>query len=307
MAGKPLFSILLGLALFCLWPAFDEGTNSRAGASTENPGKETAGVSRIISLAPSLTETLFAIGLGDRIVGVTDYCNFPPEAKNKQKIGGFIDPSLEAIVALNPDLVVLLPDHKEIKERLQKLGVRCIGVPQYTVSDILASLDLLGKTCKVASSAIKARKRISFDLYRISNSVRSLSRPRVALAVGHELTGKRLDQACLAGPRSYLDELIRRAGGTNALEESGMTYPSLSREGLACLNPDIVIDLVPSPQSNPRAVKSIQEAWKSVPGIKANHDARIFVMDADFIAIPGPRVSEVVASLARLLHPEATW
>ncbi len=260
--------------------------------------------SRIVSLAPSLTETLFALGLGGQVVGVTDFCSFPPEVKAKTRIGGFIDPNIELIIGLRPDLVVLLPDHREMKIRLEGMGIRCLAVPQYTVQDILASLIIVGTACGVRDHARDVRRAIAHDLHLIRQAIKDRPPVRAILAVGRDLTGDRLDQACLAGPKGYLSDLLTRAGGVNAVTETVLTYPSVSREGLAALAPEVVIDLIPDPDRQKSALDTIRQAWREVPGLPAARTGRIHILDTDFAAIPGPRVAEVVRTFARLLHPD---
>ncbi|NLI78496.1 MAG: ABC transporter substrate-binding protein [Candidatus Riflebacteria bacterium] len=260
--------------------------------------------SRIVSLAPSLTETLFALGLGNQVVGVTDFCSFPPEVKTKTRIGGFIDPNIELILGLRPDLVVMLPDHREMRTRLEGMGLRCLAVPQYTVHDILASLIIVGTACGVRDHARDVRRAIAHDLHLVRQRIKDRPPVRAVLSVGRDLTGGRLDQACLAGPKGYLSDLLARAGGTNAVTESVLTYPSVSREGLAALAPEVVIDLIPDPDRQGKSLETIRRAWQEVPGLPAARTGRIHILDTDFAAIPGPRVAEVVRTFARLLHPE---
>ncbi len=301
-----LFPILLLTSLLALSMSGVRADPSvKTGQAMASPPSGT--YTRIVSLAPSLTETLFALGLGDRVVGVTDFCSYPPEVASKTRIGGFIDPNLELVVGLQPDLVVLLPDHREIRERLEGLGVRCLAVPQYTVNDILASLIVIGTACGVPERAQEVRQAIAHDLDAIRERVQHLPPTRAILAVGRELTGTRLDQVCLAGPRGYLNDLLERAGGTNAVASSPLTYPTVTREGLAVLAPDVVIDLIPDPARQSAATATIRLAWLQVTGLPAARTGRVHVLESDFAAIPGPRVAEVVRLLARLLHPEAGW
>ena len=141
---------------------------------------------RIVSMAPSITETLFALGLGDRVVGTTSYCNHPPEAREKPRIGGFHDPNFEAVVALRPDLVVTLVEQQSARDALAILGIPVATVSHQTIDGILESIPALGDACGVQPRAEALAGELRARLARIARRTAGLRRPRVLIVVGRD-------------------------------------------------------------------------------------------------------------------------
>lgn len=258
---------------------------------------------RIVSMAPSITETLFALGLGPRVVGVTRYCRYPPEARQLPKIGGHLDPSYEAIVALEPDLVILHRAQQEAERRLQDLGFATLRVDQDRLAGILDSIGEIAAACGVAPRGRELRARIEAQLQRASVPP-SPADPRVLIVANRTVGSGRITTLWASGRDTYHDELLRLAGGVNALGATPVAYPELSREGLLTLDPDVILDLAPDLSQRGVSAAAAVADWRDLGQLRAVRDHRVHVLDSEVLVVPGPRVAEAVAMLAAVLHPE---
>ena len=264
---------------------------------------------RIVSLVPSLTETLFVLGLGDRLVGITDFCEHLPAARTIPSIGTCLEPSVEAIAAKHPDLVLCGPDQQSLARRLAGLGIETVSIRQIALDDIPKAVRRIGDICGVRDAAASAAARFQSRLDAVAEAVRSRPRPRVLLAVGRDVSGGRIEQAYVAAPGAYHDELLRLAGAENAWRGKALTaYPVVTQEGLMSLNPDVVIDLVPDPDRQPGGIEGLKAAWAAVPGMTAVASGQVALLTEPHLSIPGPdSAAEAAERLARLIHPEASW
>jgi iron complex transport system substrate-binding protein len=263
---------------------------------------------RIVSMAPSITETLFALGLGDRVVGVTQFCNYPPEAQKLPKVGGYHNPNLEALVALKPDLVVMLVEHQASMPALEELGLKHLAVCHQNVEGILASITTLGAALGKQKEAEKIVADILARIERVRQATAGLDRPRVMFAIARQSIGSgRLEDVTVAAADGYFDKIITLAGGQNACHDLAAPFPVISSEGLLWINPQVIIDLVPPTPPIQLDEKTILQDWQQVAGVEAVRSGRVYVLRDDFASIPGPRFILLVEKLARLLHPEVGW
>lgn len=262
---------------------------------------------RIVSLVPSLTETLFVLGLGDRLVGITDFCEHIPDARTVPSIGTCLEPSVEAIAAKSPDLVLYGPDQEQTARRLSALGIHAVSVRQITLDDIPLALRSIGEICNVPAVAASAATRFQDRLDAASRAVAGCRKPRVLLVVGRDVAGGRIEQAYIAAPGSYHDDLLRVAGAENAWRGTAMNaYPVVTQEGLMSLNPEVIVDLVPDPDRQPGGLAGLKSAWAAVPGMTAVASDRIILLTDTHLSIPGPgSAADAAERLARLLHPDA--
>lgn len=264
----------------------------------------TSNPQRIISLAPSITEVLFHLNLGDRVIGVTNYCNYPKEASKRKKIGGFIDPNIELIISLNPDLVIALPDHQDIIKKLKELNINYLAVPQYNIQDIINSILVIGKVCGKEKEAREAKNKLSEQLDYYKNLTKNLQHPSVIVSIGREISNGILEQTYLVSPKSFLSEIVHIAGGRNSVTDTKMTYPIFTREGILSLDPDVIIDVVPEINTQNYSKEEILKAWKSLGEIKAVKNNKIFLLESDYAAIPGPRIIQTIREFIKIIHPE---
>jgi len=262
---------------------------------------------RILSTAPSITETLYALGCGDRVVGVTRYCQYPPEVAKKPRIGGLHDANYEALVALRPDMVVMLAETERMRPLLERLGLRTLAVPFRTAEDILESIPKVGRACGAETTARQIVADIRARIARVRRKTQGLARPRVMVAIERRLGTGRLENVYTAGPGGYFDALIDMAGGQNACQEGKVRTPLVSAEGILGMNPQVVIELVSERTAPGYTDAQILADWQQLPQIEAVKTERVHVVREDFAFIPGPRFVLLVEKLARLLHPEVAW
>lgn len=301
-------AVLLLLPLF-FWLAYA----ASATGGRDIPASEAVSVApgsvvphRIVSLVPSLTETLFALGLGDRLVGITDFCGHLPQSRSIPSIGTCLEPSVEAIAVKGPDLVLYGPDQEPIARRLRGLGLNCVSVRQIALGDIPEAVSRIGEICGVSAEAASAATRFRSRLDAVARRVSGRRKPRVLLCVGRDVAGGRIEQAYVAAPGAYHDALLSLAGAENAWRGGSLTsYPVVTQEGLMGLNPEIVVDLVPDPERQPGGLAGLRAAWMAVPGISAVGSEEIRLLTEPHLSIPGPdSAADAAERLARLFHPD---
>lgn len=254
---------------------------------------------RIVSLAPSNTEILFALGLADRVVGVTDYCNYPPEAKQKPSIGGFSTPNMEKLVALAPDLVLAAPIHEtEVIPQLEKKGVTVFALAPKTIDEVLESITLVGKITGEEKEAAKLVAGMRTRIEAVTDKTDNLSpeqRPRVFYIVWH-------DPLMTAGRGTFHDELIRKAGGINiAGDLSG--YPSISLETVVQVSPQVIISGV-GMGTGLDAPMQFALTEPRLRSTDARQQGRVYAMDTDIADRAGPRIVDALEQFAQDIHPE---
>jgi len=260
---------------------------------------------RIVSMAPSITETLFALGLGNQVVGVTSFCKYPPEAKKKTKIGGYFNPNYEAIVVLEPDMVVTLAEQKNARELLAKLNVGTLAVDHRSVEGILDSITTIGKAFGKKTAARRMVSDIRGRLKRVREKTAGLPRRRVLFCVGRTVGTGKLEDVFVAGKDPFFDKILPLAGGQNAYHDATAAFPKISAEGILVINPEVIIDMVSEQAGAGHESPAILNDWRQVAGVEAVKHGRVHVFQDDFAFVPGPRFILLVEKLARLLHPEA--
>jgi iron complex transport system substrate-binding protein len=255
---------------------------------------------RIVSLAPSNTEILFALGAGDAVVGVTNYCDFPAAAARLPQIGGFTANtiSIEVILSLNPDLVLANgKDHLTIVAALQQENIPAIVLEPETYDDIFANIELVGQVTGHEEEAarlledMKARQAVVMEKVA---SVGQEDRPKVFWEVFDE-------PLMTAGPNSFIGQVIERAGGKNIFADLEETYPEISAEEIVKRNPEVIL----GPDSH--GDKLLPELLAARPGweqIDAVKNKRIYLLDANIASREGPRIVDALELTARALYPE---
>lgn len=264
-------------------------------------------IGRIVSMAPSITETLYALGLGDRVVGVTRYCRYPPEAQKLAKVGGYHDPNFEAIVALSPDLVILLSGDQRTLSAFRKLRIRTLVVCQNDVEGILDSFLQVGR---VGNAEANARRIIADARTRIEHvRKRTAGRPRpsVLWVIQRGPRPDRLEDVYVAGRDGFFDRIITLAGGRNACPPGPVRFPVVSAEGILWMDPDVIIDLTAGLAQQQRVGGPILGAWQQVGEVGAVRTGRVHALEQDYASVHGPRFTLLIEDLARLIHPEIDW
>lgn len=261
---------------------------------------------RIVSTAPSITETLYALGLGPRVVAVTAYCRYPPEAARKPKIGNFLNPNLEVILGLRPDLVIIHRNPTGLAGRLQNMGLKTLEVDQQTMADVFTSMHAIGAAAGVPEAARAVEKAIRAQLEEVRRKTAKLPRPRTMFLAGR--TPGAIEGMVAAGGGSYHHELIEIAGGKNIFESVTGAYPRVSLEEVLSRDPEVIIDM--GEMSDPAGVteerkRAVVALWRKYPVLSAVRNGRVYAVASDIFVVPGPRMVEAARAFAAMIHPEA--
>jgi iron complex transport system substrate-binding protein len=261
---------------------------------------------RIVSTTPSITETLYALGLGDRVVGVTNYCHYPPEVVKKPKIGTFTAPNLEAIAALRPDLVIIQGNPIQLGSKLAALHLKVLEINQDSLAQLLDSVNQIATEADVKARGVELTAKMRSGLDEISTKVKNSPRTRTMFLIGRSPNG--LDGMVAAGGTTYLNELIQLAGGENIFKAAVAAYPQISLEEVLSRNPAVIIDMGDMAQTvgvTDQHKRGVVHLWSRYQTIEAVRKGRVFAVASDIFVVPGPRIVDAVREFARMLHPEA--
>ena len=278
------------LTTFCLLTAsfFVLGNSALAQAAPVPPSQ------RIVSLAPSVTETLFALGFGDRVVGVTTYCDYPAEARKVPKIGGFMNPSLETIAAKRPDFVIGVTSATDaVKAReMERLGLKVTLISLGSVNEILTSIKSIARLLGNPDAGEKLVAKITRQFDEIKTRVASAPRRATLLAVG-------LRPLVVVGGKNFINELIYLAGGENIAGNADQPWLNLPNEYVVAKAPQVIIEAGMGSERGKSA-----KHWGDLKSIPAVREHRVYAYQSDKILRPGPRIGEGLEEIARLVHPE---
>jgi iron complex transport system substrate-binding protein len=237
---------------------------------------------RIISLAPSLTETLFALGLGGRVIGVDDYSVWPPEVAKLPRLGGLFNPNLERCLSLHPDLAVLVPSEKDLAAKLGQLGIPTLIAANETLADVERSFLLIAGRCGVPAAGENLARRWRAELAPAPLP----GSPKVMLSVGRQ--PGRLAGILAAGPGTFFDELLTRLGAVNAFADARSSYPQIGLEDIVARAPAAILELRSDPAPPPIAA-ALADDWHRIRAPSLAH-VRVAVIAGDYVSIPGPRL-----------------
>lgn len=259
---------------------------------------------RIVSTAPSITETLFALGIGDRVVGVSQFCNYPPQVQKLPKVGSYIRPDAEAIARLAPDLVVLQRSSSELTGRLNALHIPFLEVPHSTLEDIFAEIQLIGKAAGVPDRSASLVAQIKGSLDAIQSRAKAMPSPRVLVIVDRQQGT--LNNLIAVGPDNYVNQILEIAGGTNVLAKPGVPqYPRISLETVLRENPDVIIDLSGTQETEAarRASRAATLAlWSQYRDMAAVRNGHVYAGTTDSLVVPGPRTPIATQRLFDFVH-----
>lgn len=285
----------LGLLVFvvlgvCLPPA------ARAGEGGAGPAR------RIVSLGPNITESVFALGLGDRLVGVSSFSTYPLQARSLPQLGGYLNPNLERLRVLRPDLVLVQYEPEKVARFCQKQGIRLVRVRMDSLSTIYEGLTVLGRALGVPERAGRLCATIQEELTGVAASVSAYPRQRVFVCLGR--APDTLSGLFTAGGSSFLTEVMKIAGGDNIFADVNQPYPQVSKESLVKRAPEVILELRPGEQIDADRARRIKADWQALRGLPAVDAGRVHLLTQDYLLIPGPRVGAVARLLAQTLHPE---
>jgi iron complex transport system substrate-binding protein len=259
---------------------------------------------RIISLVPAVTEMLYAIGAGPRVVAVSSYDRYPPDVTRLPNVGALLDPNVERILSLKPDLVVVYGTQTDLKQQLARAGISVYDYRHAGLADITTTIRSLGARTGDGPAADALAARIERELDGIRAKVRNLPKPRTLLVFGRERLALRGIYA--SGGVGFLNDMLETAGGANVFADVRLQSVQASTEEILAKRPDVVLEArgmnSAFPSGDRQAELNVWNALASVPAVR-NHRV-IFLFD-DRIVIPGPRVVEGTLAMAKALHPDA--
>jgi len=260
---------------------------------------------RIVSLAPSITEVLYALDLGDRVAGVTRFCDYPPQAAQKPVVGGYFDVNYEMVLTLKPDLVVLLKEHQDALDRLEELGIPALPVDHSRVEGILGSITDIARRTGVEERGAALRLSLENRIQEIRERYGprgSLQRspPRVLVAVGRLMDQTSGGELFISGRDGFYDDLIALAGGVNAYREETLKFPAISDEGLVRLDPDVILEMVPDLTGEGER-QDLMRLWRARTSVRAVREGQVHILGEDYVVVPGPRFVKLLDEMARII------
>ncbi len=246
---------------------------------------------KVVSLSPAITEILFALEQDDKIVGTTDYCDYPEAALNKPKVGNFENPNLELIVASEPDLVFVAAGvQSDLIDKFEELGIKVFCLDAETLEEVIRNIELTGQIMGAEDIAQNIAQDMRARMNNVIEKVKGLDRPLVFYEVWD-------DPLMSAGPGSFIDDLINLAGGENLAKDAASRYPQINFEVVVERNPDIYI-----------AVNHYKEneiiARPSYDSLKAVQTGNVYTIEDDLVTLPGPRIIIGLEQMAKIIHPE---
>ncbi|MFH1614374.1 MAG: helical backbone metal receptor [Planctomycetota bacterium] len=254
---------------------------------------------RIVCLAPNLTEIIFALGLGEKIVGVTSDSRYPPQALNKKNVGTFWQPNPEAVIATRPDLVLTLSFHQQqtVAEQLSRIGYRCLTVEIETIEQFYNAVEQIGAAASRQAEAdalvSSLKKKLAVLSEKISRS------PKVSV-----LWVVQTEPLRVAGTDTFIDELIRLAGGRNAIGKTIYQYPPIGLEQVIASAPDVIIHPAMENSAISLQTEQAMQFWSRLKNLPAVKNNRVYVVEPDKISRISPRLYDGVEMIAAYLHPE---
>jgi iron complex transport system substrate-binding protein len=258
---------------------------------------------RIVSTSPSITETLFALGLGDRVVGVSQYCRYPAAVSALPKVGSFLKPNVEVIARLTPDLVFVHSGPQSTASQLGTLGIKTALVDPGSLPSVFATIRQIGAAAGVPDRATQLVGDVTGALDRVKTAVAGKPNKKVLIIVGRR-TGT-LSDIVAVGPGSYLQDIAAIAGGENVLASASVQYPRISMETVIRLQPDVIIDIGEmgeSPADSDRRRRQTESLWAKETLVAAVSAGGLHAINDDAFVVPGPRVVDAARAMASWFH-----
>lgn len=279
-------SAVILIALMALFLSCGDGSEPPGASERDKP-------LRVISLSPNITEIIYALGAGDLLVGVTSFCDYPPEAKEKPRVGGVMDTNYEMILSLKPDIVIDLKSQTARIDKLEKLGLKTFVVGNETIDDVFDAIRDLGDILDKQSEASGIKLQLIKDFTVIAFKVEGLDEPTVAFVAGHSPGA--LQDVIVAGSGNFVNDALVLAGGSNVFAGAGTGYPYVGLEAFIKFDPDFIFD----------ATENGEDVYSGITQLKAVRDGHVFFCFDRIIQVPGPRLHMMVEYFAISMHPDA--
>jgi iron complex transport system substrate-binding protein len=251
----------------------------------------------IVSLSPANTEILYALGLGNKVMGVTEFCNYPPEAQERPKVGGFADVNTEKVVELEPDLILASNIHiAEVVPALEKLGLTVVVIDPPDIPAVLEGIKFVGKITGKEEEAEALTAEMQKRIDAVAEAVKGREKPRVFWEISSDLW--------TAGPGSFINDLIVLAGGGNIASEAEAPWVQLSNEAIIAADPEVIF-LADHPFGETAETVATRPGWDKISAVVNNRIVELTETEIDVVSRPGPRVVDALELIAKALHPDA--
>ncbi|PIE02445.1 MAG: hypothetical protein CSA81_07210 [Acidobacteria bacterium] len=299
MNRRSLFIIItLGICLlFLTLPGEEEPAGKKNAFAAEKSLPR-----RVICINPAATEIFYAMGCEDMLVAVSDYCTYPAGTAQKAKIGGIINPNLEKISALKPELVILQGKNEVISNFCELKGIECLHLDLRNLNEIYQGITKLGQRLGCSDAANKLCTEMKAEIHRVKLKASVAKKKSVFFALYR--TPGSLASITTVGPNTFLSELIEIAGGINVFHDLQQDYSVVSKETLLKRQPDLILEPSNRAAQQDDSSARILQDWNKLQTLKAVQQGEIYLIDADMVLRPGPRVSQAALEMARLIHPE---
>lgn len=263
--------------------------------------QSTAPPRRIVSLVPSVTEMLFAIGAGDAVVGVSSFDNFPPAVAFRANVGGLVDPDFEKILSLRPDLVVVYGTQNPITERLTRANIPIFTYHHSGLADITRIMRELGARTGRSDAANALAADIERQLAAIRARTAGRARPKTMMVFERESDSLR--GMFGSGGVGFLHDMLETAGGTNVFADVPRENIQITTEQAIAKSPDVILEFRSGPGWTPARALRERDAWRAIGSVPAVRNSRVHILIDEKLSIPGPRVAEAALAIAKVLHP----
>lgn len=288
--SKRLIGVLVALAI--VWWACPVVTQERPAPAT-----------RIISLVPALTEMLFAIGAGPQVIAVSSFDEFPPEVKALPKVGALLDPDMERILALRPDLVISYGSQTDLQAQLARAGIRVFSYRHAGLEGVLTTLESLGAAVGRQADGARVARDIRQRLDAIKARVRGRPRPRTLLVFERDAASLR--GVYVSGGVGFLHDMLNIAGGVNVFADVAKESVQPSVETILARAPEVIVEVRAAGLLGPADIAQAKRAWRALASVPAVQRDRIEILVGEHLVVPGPRVVQGTEAIARALHPDA--
>jgi len=257
---------------------------------------------RIISLVPALTEMLFAIGSGPQVVGVSSFDDYPPEVKSLPRVGALVDPDMERILSLRPDLVIVYGSQTAVETQLTRAGIRAYNYRHAGLAGVFSTIRDLGNRVGRTRESEQVARQIQQRLDSIKMRVAGLQRVRTLLVFERDLGSLRGLYA--SGGVGFMHDILGIVGGINVFADVSRESVQPSVETILARAPDMILEVRPTGLPRER-IPAERRVWEALPSIPAVRKGQIHIVTDDYLVTPGPRVAQAAEAIARLIHPEA--
>ncbi|HIA32429.1 MAG TPA: hypothetical protein EYN83_04170, partial [Nitrospinaceae bacterium] len=257
---------------------------------------------RVISTSPAITEILFAIGAGDRVVGVTDFCNYPEQACRLPSIGGPLNPSTETWITLKPDLIIIQEDSEVIQKNAKIFKIPSLTVSVNNLNNILNSIQIIADSLHMPQAGHQLAIKIKTKIEGYRTHLKKIE-PRQVLMLLSDTNDPSRDLYAV-GRDTFLNELLTIAGGENVLPDTMARYPKVSKEYIIAKSPEIIIEVGPKSNLSKEETLARKKTWGKFSTLRAVKDDKLYFIGADYILIPGPRLLNILDDFTRTIHPE---